>query len=889
VVERWSGLPADPLPSPPQPSLPAPVTAYLARVAADPTVAAAVAALPPGAPAALAAADGAAAVAARPPLPRPGVRNILITSALPYVNNVPHLGNIIGCVLSADCYARFARARGHNAVFVCGTDEYGTATETKALEEGTTPGAVCDKYHRVHRGVYDWFRIATDRFGRTPTWHQTAIAQSLFADLEAAGVVAEADVDQLYSEAAGKFLADRFVEGTCPRCGYADARGDQCDGCGALLNPTELVAPRCKVTGTTPVVRSTRHAFLDLPALTPDLAAYHAAASAHGGWSANCVATTGAWMRDGLKPRCITRDLRWGTPVPRAGLRDKVFYVWFDAPIGYISITAGATPAWEEWWRPRAGTDVELIQFMGKDNVPFHTVIFPATLLAANRAAAARVEKERKDGGGSAATALSSAAPSSRPWTLMRSISVTEYLNFEGGKFSKSRGTGVFGDDAAAAGLDADVWRYYLLASRPESADTDFKWADLAARTNSELLANLGNFCHRALSFAAARLGGVVPAPAAPGGAAAAAAAALTAAVAPLLDDYVTAMEAAKLRAGAAAVLRMSAAGNKFLQDAKPWDVLKTDPAAAGGLLRAALGLVALLVGVAAPFVPASAERLAAQVGLGAEATTAPLSDAALAVAKADLGALLTTGAPLGTPEVLFRGIAEEEIEALRAKFGGGAQAAAQAGAEAAPPAGAPPAAASAPAAAAPKAAAKAKAKAGKPAGATPAADAPPSLGRLDLRVGRVLDAKQHPDADSLFVETVDLGGGDMRTVCSGLVGKVPLSSLSGALVVCVCNLKPVAMRGVPSQAMVLAATSEDGATVALVAPPPGAVPGARVGAAGFPGPPDGEVNLKKSKLWPAVAADLATDDAGAVTYKGVAVEVDGGGACTAVPRARVG
>ena len=255
------------------------------------------------------------------------------------------------------------------------------ATETKALEEGTTPGAVCDKYHAVHAATYAWFRIATDAFGRTPTFHQTATAQALFRAAGDAAMLAESSVDQLYSEAAGTFLADRFVVGGCPKCGADGARGDQCDACGGLLTPTELINPRCAITGTAPVLRSTRHVFLDLPALSSDLAAYHASASAHGGWTANCVATTAAWMRDGLKPRCITRDLKWGTPVPRAGFEDKVFYVWFDAPIGYISITASATPGWAEWWRPRAGVDVDLIQFMGKDNVPFHTVIFPATLL----------------------------------------------------------------------------------------------------------------------------------------------------------------------------------------------------------------------------------------------------------------------------------------------------------------------------------------------------------------------------------------------------------------------------------------------------------------------------------------------------------------------------
>ncbi|KAF5843267.1 methionyl-tRNA synthetase [Dunaliella salina] len=379
--------------------------------------------------------DAAAAAAARPLLPIPGQRNILITSALPYVNNVPHLGNIIGCVLSADCYARYCRSRGYNTIYICGTDEYGTATETKALEEGLSCGELCDKYYAIHKAAYDWFDIKFDRFGRTPSRWQTQICQSVFQQLEAQGYMQEQTMEQLYSEALGKFLADRYVTGVCPKCRYEDARGDQCDGCGALLNPTELINPKCKMTGTTPVKRETKHLFLDLPRLSPALQEYITKTSQLGGWTSNCVQVTNAWMRDGLKPRCITRDLKWGTPVPRPGYEDKVFYVWFDAPIGYVSITAGYTEEWEKWWKnPK---EVELTQFMGKDNVPFHTVIFPATQLGTGD-----------------------------PWTMMSNISVTEYLNYEGGKFSKSRGTGVFGTDAEKTGIPIEVGHVCLRHQR---------------------------------------------------------------------------------------------------------------------------------------------------------------------------------------------------------------------------------------------------------------------------------------------------------------------------------------------------------------------------------------------------------------------------------------
>ena len=441
--------------------------------------------------------------------PEPGGRNVLVTSALPYVNNVPHLGNIIGCVLSADVYARYSRARGWNTLYVCGTDEYGTATETKALEEGLTPRAICDKYHVLHRAIYEWFDIAFDHFGRTSTadpwqdasWPQTRICQEIFLGNCSQGNVTSAAVDQMYCLQCSRFLADRFIEGVCPLCGYEDARGDQCDKCGKLLSATELLQPTCKLgktAGASPPhaveVRSSQHLFLDLPKLSERLDAWITQASTAGAWTDNAVQITRAWVRDGLKPRCITRDLKWGTPVPYAGFEDKVFYVWFDAPIGYLSITAQymaslGQEAWREWWQPAtapataaSGAQVQLYQFMGKDNIPFHTVIFPASLL----------------GSGS-------------QYTLLHHVSTTEYLNYETGKFSKSRGVGVFGDSARDTGIPSEVWRYYLLQVRPEVSDAVFSWADFADKCNNELLKNIGNLVNRSLAFAHSAFEGHIP------------------------------------------------------------------------------------------------------------------------------------------------------------------------------------------------------------------------------------------------------------------------------------------------------------------------------------------------------------------------------------------
>lgn len=243
----------------------------------------------------------------------------------------------------------------------------------QALEEGLTPRQICDKYHKIHAEIYDWFDIAFDHFGRTSTSKQTEIAQSIFLALDNNDNIKEQQVDQLYSQAAGKFLADRYVSGLCPKCGHDDATGDQCDGCSAMLNPTELIDPKCKLTGDTPSIKSTRHVYLDLPKLSNVLQSYIAETSTKNNWSRNALQMTKAWMRDGLKSRCITRDLEWGTAVPKEGYEDKVFYVWFDAPIGYISITADYSADWRSWWQnPK---NVELVQFLGKDNVPFHTMM----------------------------------------------------------------------------------------------------------------------------------------------------------------------------------------------------------------------------------------------------------------------------------------------------------------------------------------------------------------------------------------------------------------------------------------------------------------------------------------------------------------------------------
>lgn len=322
---------------------------------------------------------------------------------------------------------RYCKARNYNTLYICGTDEYGTATETKALEEHVTPQELCDKYNALHREIYEWFDIGFDHFGRTTTKLQTKIAQDIFLKLSQNDFLVENSVTQLFCKQHQGFLADRFVEGTCPKCGYEDARGDQCDACGQLLDPLELIDPRCKLDNHSPVKRDSKHIFLELDKLQLELEQWVKKSFDAGQWSRNGLSITENWLKQGLKKRCITRDLTWGTPVPLKGYEKKVLYVWFDACIGYLSITADYTTDWEKWWR--AKEDVKLYQFMGKDNVPFHTVIFPGTQIGT------------KDDN----------------WTMLHHLSTTEYLQYEGGKFSKSRGVGVFGNNARDTGVPSSV------------------------------------------------------------------------------------------------------------------------------------------------------------------------------------------------------------------------------------------------------------------------------------------------------------------------------------------------------------------------------------------------------------------------------------------------
>ncbi|AFG37477.1 methionine--tRNA ligase [Spirochaeta africana] len=720
----------------------------------------------------------------------------LITSALPYVNNIPHLGNLIQ-VLSADVFARFCRSRGYETLYVCGSDENGTATETRALEEGVTPQELCDRYHKIHTEIYQWFNISFDRYGRTATPQQTEITQDIFLKAYENGYITEHTIQQLYSEKSDMFLADRYVYGECPHCGYDRARGDQCESCGKLLEPTELIGPRSMLDDSVPVLKDTRHLYLNLPGVLPKLQAWMDTAAKKGRWANNAVKMTEAWIRDGLKERAITRDLKWGVPVPLEGFEKKVFYVWFDAPIGYISITAGLTDDWQSWWKNP--DEVELFQFIGKDNIPFHTVIFPCSLLA-----------------------------SGDSWTMLHHMSSSEYLNYEAGKFSKSQGIGVFGTDAQDTGIPSDVWRFYLYYNRPESSDYMFTWDDFLNKVNGELIGNFSNLVNRTMTFLYKNFDATVPSGDEPsadaGGYTAERSAEFQVEVRRLQQELTEKLEWAEIRDAYRMFFQLCDLGNRTFQANEPWKSRKEDPASAERLMRDLVMLVRDLGILAEPFTPDASQRIAAmlgQSGLSWENLGDPLA-----------------GTRIAEPEILFRTLDPKLIGELRERFSGSQKERAAAAAGVA-------------AGGAGEAGATGKAGGAGEAGAEPELPVEQRFAQLvDLRVAEITKVEQHPEADKLYIEELDDGSGseEPRIIVSGLKGHYTPEELQGQKIILVNNLKAAKLRGVKSHGMLLAADgpNPDGEAVVDVVVCPDASPGDRILVEGFE---DAAVPEKKLKI----------------------------------------
>lgn len=661
----------------------------------------------------------------------------LITSALPYVNNVPHLGNLIQ-VLSADVFARFCRSRGYETLYVCGTDEYGTATETRAVIEGVSPQELCTRYHKIHDDIYKWFSIDFDKFGRTSTPEQTKIVQSIFTNLYKSGYVFEKEIQQLYSEKSNMFLADRYVHGICPKCSYDSARGDQCESCGTLLDPLDLINPICVVDNTSPIVKHTKHLYIDLQKLLPKLEKWVQNAKNSGTWSNNAIKMTEAWMRDGLVERGITRDLRWGIPVPYEGYEDKVFYVWFDAPIGYISITATHTKDWKSWWyNPN---EVELFQFIGKDNIPFHTVVFPASLLGTGE-----------------------------NWTMLHRISSTEFLHYEDGMFSKSKGIGIFGNDVQDTGIPVDAWRFYMLYNRPESSDYLFTWKDFQNAINSELINNFSNLYNRTLAFIVRYFDSKIE-------------------TIDLSDEetqniwqsvieyekeITVLLEKVEIRQAYLKIFSLSSFANKLLQDYEPWKLRVENPDKAKWILSNLVYIIQELAILVEPYTPNVSKQIAKSLNIELPTWENLMCN--------NEPKKLQSINSVQKPELLFTRLEDKEIAQLKDKFSGSQSE-------------------------------RAERKGANPPTKEHVVQQKESITnsfakKVCLKVSKIKEVQQHPNADKLYVLQLDDGSNEERTIVSGIKDYYTPEDLIGKNIILVANLKPANLRGIKSNGMLLAAS----------------------------------------------------------------------------------
>ncbi len=566
------------------------------------------------------------------------MNRILITSALPYINGIKHLGNLAGSMLPADVYARFQRLSGKDVLYICATDEHGTPAELAAAAKEQSVRQYCDDQFEVQRDACAGFDLSFDYFGRSSNAPNAALTQHFAEVLEDNGLIEERVSEQVYSIDDGRFLPDRYVEGICPHCDYNKARGDQCDDCGRILDPVDLIEPRSAISGSTKLeVRETRHLFLIQSKMQDTVRDWVEAAI---DWPPLARSIALKWLDEGLQDRAITRDLSWGIPVlrhgkPRPGFENKVFYVWFDAPIEYIGATqerAEATDAeWQSWWRTDQGADdVTYVQFMGKDNVAFHTVSFPITILG-----------------------------SQEPWKTVDKLKAFNWVTWYGGKFSTSQKRGIFMDQALEL-APSDVWRWHLMANAPESSDAAFTLGHFQSVVNKDLADVLGNFVNRITRFSASKLGGRVPDGGVPGALEEKLAAQLKTRLGALTGYY----EAMEFRKAMAETRAIWAAGNEYLAEAAPWTAIKTDADTAALSVRTALNLVVISAIIAQPIIPAAAGKILDAMGVPQENRKWPNAE--------DAGLLnaLPIGLEFSQPDVLFSKITDEEIEEWGERFG---------------------------------------------------------------------------------------------------------------------------------------------------------------------------------------------------------------------------
>ncbi len=545
-------------------------------------------------------------------------KKILVTSALTYANGDTHLGHIAGSILPADMFVRYCRLAGYDVIYVCGSDEYGTAIEMSAIKEGIPPKEIVDKYHFANKLAYEQLGMSFDIYSRTSTETHKKTAQDFFMNLYDKGLLTERTEKQLFSDKENRFLADRFVIGTCPVCGYEEARGDECENCGSSLSPLELKNPRSTITGDTPVVKESTHFYFPLSKFQPKLEEW---INSKNQWKPNVVNYCKGWFKTGLQDRAITRDLDWGVPLPLEGYDGKVIYVWFEAPMGYISITKelfeqkGSPDKWKEYW---CDTDTKLVHFLGKDNIIFHAIFFPAMLMA--------------HGG----------------FVLADNVPANEFMNLEGSKQSKSKGHAIYVKDVVDK-YNPDAIRYAIASNMPENKDTDFYWQDLQAKNNNELGSILGNFVNRTFVFAEKYFDLTVP----EAGEYAEIDKNITESIKSYSSRIASYYENYKFKDALSETMNLVRDANKYFNDTEPWKVIKEDKARCGTIINICLQLCKTFAVIFNPVLPFTSEKLLRMLNV---------TESEMYWENAGKLTLIS-GHKLNKPEILFKRIEDSEIE----------------------------------------------------------------------------------------------------------------------------------------------------------------------------------------------------------------------------------
>ena len=664
-------------------------------------------------------------------------KRFTITAALPYTNGPLHIGHLAGVYVPADIYARYLRLKGHDVAFICGSDEHGVPITIKAKKEGVTPQDIVDHYNANIKSSFKEFGISFDNYSRTSAKIHHETASEFFTTLHAKGEFIEETNAQLYDAEAGQFLADRFVVGTCPKCGNEESYGDQCEACGTSHNATDLIKPKSAITGATPSLKETKHWFLPLDKHEAFLKEW--ILEGHKlDWKPNVYGQCKSWIDDGLRPRAVTRDLDWGIPVPVKGADGKVLYVWFDAPIGYISSTKEWAQKqgkdWEPYWK---NEDTTLVHFIGKDNIVFHCIIFPAMLKAEGS------------------------------YILPTNVPANEFLNLEGQKLSTSKNWAVWLPDYLKEFPEKqDVLRYVLTATAPETKDNDFTWKDFQARNNNELVAIFGNFINRVVVLTTKYYEGITPTPHTFSTEDTAALKAIQS----YPNILSSSIERYRFREASQELMNLARLGNKYLADAEPWKVVKTDPKRVHTIMYVALQIAAALAVVSEPLLPWSSQKLKTMLNLEA-----------LTWADVESGVpLLKSSHQIGEAHLLFAKIEDSEVEFQLEKLAQSKLA---------------------------------NELANKVIESQKETVSFEDFSKLDLRVGTIVEAKKMPKAKKLLVLQVDTGV-DVRTIVSGIADSFTAEEVIGKRVTVLINLAPRALRGVESQGMILMTETADGKLV---------------------------------------------------------------------------